>query len=119
MDALYFNNDKVTMFGFSELSEDGLIRVLLPDEMVVLAAVDNLPKEGAEGNWRYYDGIKDPGFKALLLDEFCNCQNCLVLFIEIAGVYYYYFNIVLGSEAATKVIERYERKGIDILRRDI
>ena len=87
MDAIFLNGDKMTMFGFPELSEDGLIRVLLPDEMVVLAAVDNLREESREGNWLYFNGIKDPGFKALLLDEFCNCQNCLVLFIDIAGVY--------------------------------
>ncbi|MBR6873992.1 MAG: hypothetical protein IKN17_10870 [Ruminococcus sp.] len=117
MDALLIEGSKVTLFGFSELSEDELLRVRLYEKMMVITTVENLAKEMLEGEWQYFDGIKDPKFKAMLLNEFRHCQNNLVVFVEIAGVYYH--NIILGSVTSDQVIDRYESKGIDILRREI
>ena len=116
MDALFFNNDKFTLYGFDGLPDDKPICVKLLDRMIIIKAAGTLKEDE---NCLFFDSIKDSRFKELLMEEFEGCQEKLIIFVEIGMVYYYYFNIILDTEGAKRILNLYDRQKIEILRRDL
>ena len=116
MDAILIEGTKITLWGFDHLPDDSMIRARLFDTVLVIMSVDFFPEQ--EDSFHYFDNIKDPGFRKMMLESLCEHQNEMVLFVEIDDVYYS-SSLVINAENKASVIESYRRKDHKILQRTI